>query len=978
MSDLTNRIQQIFEKNGIVESVGGNSPFLLEDSENVWYICSGKVEVFSVEIKNGNPVGQRHHFFTAFPGQMLFGGDFQQIGTGLGLLAVGTHGTRLIRMKITFLRTLLTNSEFIPSIAACIDSWVKGVSYGVSRDINPRVDFLLEPGDKTGVEPNQKARSRKGVIWIGNSTGKVLFIGMEEVSFLDKNKIFPLTPETWIQAIDSIQFDVFDTVKAMKHNNIWDTLDTFYEVVLSCEFYNTRLISVDEFNHLQQKVDTEALTRENALRSLASILKDEDIYTVETNFEHPLLEACKIVGRELGISIKSPPKKDENESILTNPLTEIAKTSGFRVRRVLLKDDWWRVDNGPLLGYYEKDQQPVALIPRSPGHYVIYDPVNQTRTSVTNHVAKTLSPVGYLFYRPFPHRCLSIKDLLRFALFRQKKDIKTVIFMGLAMGGLGLLVPIATGILIDTIIPGADRGQLFYITLALLTAAIASAIFFIVRSIAMLRIEAKMDFSTQSAVWDRLLALPIPFFRQFSAGDLAVRANGINAIRRLLSSVTVNSILGGILGVFNFLLLFYYSWKLALVATGLTFLSVFATIFTGYLKLIYQRKLIEKQGKIAGLVLQFITGISKLRISGSEGKAFGVWAKEFTEQKKMAFKSRMFQNGLEVFNSAFPLLSSITIFLCVLYFMQEAIMSGQQPMTTGQFLAFNAAYTAFISSAILLSQGVISVLNVIPLFERISPILETLPEVGINRVYPGKLNGEIEVSHLSFRYESDGPLILDDISFHVNPGEFVAIVGASGSGKSTLLRLLLGFEEPESGSIYYDGQDLANLDIQALRQQFGVVLQNGKLLPGDIFTNIVGSSLLTIEDAWEAARMAGIENDIKQMPMGMHTVISEGGGGISGGQRQRLLIARAIVAKPGIIFFDEATSALDNRTQEIVTSSLDTLQATRIVIAHRLSTIINADRIIVLKEGRIVQQGTFQELMEHPGTFQELAKRQLA
>ncbi len=978
MSDLSNRLQQLFEENGIVESVGGNSPFLLEGSENVWYICTGKVEIFSVEVKNGNPVGQRHHFFTAFPGQMLFGCDFQQPGTGLGLLAVGSHGTRLVRLNIKFLRSLLTNPEFIPSIATCIDSWVKGVSCGVSRDINPRVGFLLEPGDKTVVEPNQKARSRKGVIWIGNVSGKVLFIGMEEISFLDTTKIFPLTSETWIQTIDNIQCDVFDTVAALEHTDIWNSLKIFYEMVLSCEFYNTRLISVDEFNHLKQKVDAEALTRENALRSLASILKEENIYTVETNFEHPLLEACKIVGRELGISIKSPPKRDENEPVLSNPLTEIAKTSGFRIRRVLLKDDWWRLDNGPLLGYYEKDQQPVALIPRSAGRYELHDPVNRTKTPVTAQVAKSLSSVGYLFYRPFPHQSISIKDLLRFALFRQKKDLKTIILIGLAMGGLGLLVPIATGILIDTIIPGADRGQLFYVTLMLLTAAIASAIFFIVRSIAMLRVEAKMDFSTQSAVWDRLLALPTPFYRQFSAGDLAVRANGINAIRRLLSGVTVNYILGGILGVFNFFLLFYYSWKLALVATGLTFLSVFATVFTGYLKLIYQRKLIEKQGKIAGLVLQFITGISKLRVSGSEGKAFGVWAKEFTDQKRMAFKSRMFQNSLEVFNSAFPLISSITIFLCFLYFMKEAMMSGQQPMTTGQFLAFNAAYTAFIGSAILLSQGVISVLNIIPLFERISPILDTLPEVDINRVNPGKLSGEIEVSHLSFRYESDGPLVLDDLSFHVNPGEFIAIVGPSGSGKSTLLRLLLGFEEPESGSIYYDGQDLANLDIQALRQQFGVVLQNGKLLPGDIFTNIVGSSLLTIEDAWEAARMAGIEKDIKQMPMGMHTVISEGGGGISGGQRQRLLIARAIVAKPGIIFFDEATSALDNRTQEIVTSSLDILQATRIVIAHRLSTIINADRIIVLKDGRIVQQGTFQELMEQPGTFQELAKRQLA
>jgi ATP-binding cassette subfamily C protein len=266
----------------------------------------------------------------------------------------------------------------------------------------------------------------------------------------------------------------------------------------------------------------------------------------------------------------------------------------------------------------------------------------------------------------------------------------------------------------------------------------------------------------------------------------------------------------------------------------------------------------------------------------------------------------------------------------------------------------------------------------VPTYERAKPILETLPEVDEMKADPGELTGELEVSHVSFRYREDGPIVLKDVSVQVKPGEFVALVGPSGSGKSTLFRLLLGFEKLEAGAVYYNGRDLVGLDIREVRRQIGVVLQNGKLMAGDIFTNIIGSSLLTLEDARQAARMAGLEDDLKAMPMGLHTVISEGGGTLSGGQRQRLLIARALVHRPRILFFDEATSALDNRTQAIVSESLDNLQATRIVIAHRLSTIMNADRIYVLQDGRVVQQGTYDELIQAEGVFADLAKRQMA
>jgi ABC-type bacteriocin/lantibiotic exporter with double-glycine peptidase domain len=317
----------------------------------------------------------------------------------------------------------------------------------------------------------------------------------------------------------------------------------------------------------------------------------------------------------------------------------------------------------------------------------------------------------------------------------------------------------------------------------------------------------------------------------------------------------------------------------------------------------------------------------------------------------------------------------MAIFYLAAWLMKQPLL---KPLTTGEFLAFNAAFGQFLTAVLQLSASIVSVLSIVPLYERAKPILQTLPEVDQAKSDPGELSGNIEVSHLAFRYRPDTPLVLKDISMNIPAGEFVAFVGASGCGKSTLFRLLLGFEQPESGSVYYDGQELQQLDVQAVRRQMGVVLQNGKLLSGDIFTNLVGSSPLTVDDAWEAARMAGFDQDIRQMPMGMHTVVSEGGGGLSGGQRQRLMIARAIVAKPRILLFDEATSALDNQTQAIVSKSLEELKATRIVIAHRLSTIIHADRIFVLDKGVVVQSGTYDTLIQQEGLFAELAKRQLA
>jgi len=524
----------------------------------------------------------------------------------------------------------------------------------------------------------------------------------------------------------------------------------------------------------------------------------------------------------------------------------------------------------------------------------------------------------------------------------------------------------------DNIIPEASRTQMFQIGYVLVACAIAGTIFEITRSFATLRIEGNADANLQCAVMDRVLFLPPTFFRKFTAGDLAERTMGINAIRQTLSNVAITAILSSLFSCVYFILLFKYSSKLALVAVVLTFISISVTIFLAWLQIQHQRSLANIQGKISGMLLQLITGISKLRITGTEKRAFIKWADFFKEQSEINYKSGTISNIMVTFTTVFPVLASMAIF----FFVTSKEMTQ---FSTGSFLAFNSAYGSFQIALLQVSSVIMTIIAIIPLYERSKPILEAIPEVDQNKQHPGKLKGNLEISHINFSYSQDEPLVLKDISIDIKAGHFVAIVGSSGSGKSTLFRLLLGFEEQNSGSIYYDDQDIHNLDVREVRRQIGVVLQNSQIMPGDIFKNIIGaSSVLTLDDAWEAVKMAGLEQDIKAMPMGMHTMVQAGGGSLSGGQKQRLMIARAIVHKPKVIYFDEATSALDNQTQALVTQSIEKLKATRVVIAHRLSTIINADKIIVLEKGTIVEQGTYQELMDQSGIFANLAKRQIA
>lgn len=638
---------------------------------------------------------------------------------------------------------------------------------------------------------------------------------------------------------------------------------------------------------------------------------------------------------------------------------------GIMRREVILESGWYKDAVGAMLGK-KKDGTVVALIPNKTYGYSIIE--NGKKTCLNKKTEQLLEQEAFCFYKPFPMKKIGIPALIKYIIqcVPVSSLVAVVVMMGITTL-IGMISPKVTHIIFSDVIENGSIRLLIAAAVLSVCVSLSSMMVGAVKSLVTNRINTQMNISVQAAVMARIMSLPAGFFKDYSSGELAERSQYINSLCNTLISAFMVTGLSTVFSLAYISQVFIYAPTLVIPALCITLLTIGYSVFSTLTQMRESKAEMMISSKGNGMTYSLITGIQKIKLAGAEKRAFTRWAKHYNEEIKHSYGKPLYMTISGTIGLAISLLGTF-----VMYFF--AIESG---VSVADYYAFTAAYGMVSGALSSLAGMALNAAQIRPVLDMAKPILDAVPEVSEDKQMVEHLSGGVELNNISFRYNDSMPNVIDDLTLKIRPGQYVAIVGKTGCGKSTLVRLLLGFEKPQKGAIYYDGRDMQSLDPKSLRHNIGTVIQNGKLLQGSLFDNIsISAPELTLDEAWEAAELAGIADDIREMPMGMQTMISEGSGGISGGQKQRLMIARAIAPKPKILILDEATSALDNITQKKIADSLDTLKCTRIVIAHRLSTIRHCDRIIVLDGGKIIEDGTYEQLIEQGGFFAELVERQ--
>jgi NHLM bacteriocin system ABC transporter ATP-binding protein len=962
------------------------------EAGEAWVVSAGYVDLFAVlaadsppqgsvpqgSVPQGALRGRRYHILRAEAGGVLLGLPAMP---GVHLLAVGSRDSEVSSLPVS---SLLDPAR--PDLVAALDAWCGLLGQGSEEDTPS--GWLAAPGESRQLQPGDTLQGDPAhVLWIATRPGD-LATSLGEAA----TTLLALSPRGWIRAEREAGIRIMRLAEAVARDAdaLPAALDAFHAAALA------RLVAAigDAQARLGARVgrqhEADAGAMAAALRRLASGAAAPD--GLPASSEDACLAACRLAGAACRVTLVTlapphlprPVATAEGPAQIIERVEQIAGEGHLRCRRVLLSPGWWRQDRGVLIAAADSEQGQTAhvfvLLPGQSGYRRI-DPRSGEERRVGATDAAGLWIEALQIYPVLPDQPAGLALLFGLGLRGAGSDGAVFAAMALFTGLLALAPPLVAGLLFDSIIPHGEAGRVAEVAGALAVLAVAAACFELAKAVALVRIEGRLARFAQSALVERLLRLPVRFFAAYGSGDLANRLLGIETIRRGLTSTTVIALLSGLMSLFSLGLMLLLDARLAVLCTAVLALAVVATVALGVAALRAERAGLLERGRQDGLIVQLVIGMAKLRVAAAEQRAMRVWLAGLAREQASAARVLRLRGWLQTLAAVLPLALLGTLFAGMTLpggANEGGAMGGAAPrLPLGTFMAFTAALGNLMAAALSAAGQLTTALRAIPLYERARPLLRMAPEGRGRGGRVGALRGEIELSDVSFRYDARGPAILDRLSLRIAAGEYVAIVGPSGSGKSTLMRLLLGFETPRSGAILFDGTAAEQFDPAALRRCMGVVLQQSKLSPDNLFMNIVGNSGRSLDDAWAAARMAGLAEDIAAMPMGMHTTVLEGGQGLSGGQRQRLLIARALVTRPRILLFDEATSALDNRTQDVVSTTLAALPATRVVIAHRLSTIAHADRVLVLDRGRLVQSGTYAGLLGAPGLFATLARRQL-
>lgn len=962
MTDAVN-LASLAADTGALVPTAANLPVELNDPDSVWYVQSGAVDVFFVERRDGRDAAAPQHLLHVEPGRLLLGAA-PGVGDGeFALVAKGHQDTVLRRLDGSVVDAFDTKEW-----ARQVDLWISGVMSALSQGIEarPRPDVLIEPG--TTIEAAQGVlSSRRGVVWLPNlESGVGLYMGIvhpEDIETSDGNADVALTPEGWIDVLQPSRIAGRSSLELADEGVLAACVRQFHALVFAAIHGYRRLSLVDDANLQREEAVHRRTDADRAAYDLLNLLNE----SARTDSGTELLAALRAIGRHEGISFATAEGLPEPGEAFD--LRDVIDDSGVRCRRVRLhvEDRWWIGDSGALLGFRSDSGQPVALLPDFFGRYRELDPSGARGRRVTAARAAAFDPDAFMFYTPLRHASSGLGELGRLARMRTSGDLARFIATGF-LGGLTLLFPaVLVGLITERIIPENDHGLLYPAIAALVAVALLGAALHVLQGTALLRLEGRIISRIEAAIWDRILKAPSAFLRRNPVGEIAARGMALRALRDSIAGPVADSLVSVVFLLPAFALMIAHDPLLGGASALFGALSLAVIARLAWLQMPWHRRVLTASRRMSSLLFQLVNGVAKIRSGCAESSAFAKWAREYREQKRAEMGLGVLNEHLIAFSTAVPLLSSALLLA----------LADPGAVSISDFLLIFAALTIFQAAVVRLGASFTAVATIVPACELVSPILAEEPEGAADGEPVEELKGEVRFDRISFRYDPDGPPILDDVSLYAARGEFVAITGESGSGKSTLIRIALGIETPSSGAVYYDGRDMTRLNLKQLRRRIGVVPQDTALLPETIRDNITSIAESDNTDAvWRAAKLAAVDEDIAGMPMGLSTVVGLARPNLSGGESQRVMIAAALITNPSIVMMDEATNWLDNRSQATVMNSIENISATRLMIAHRLSTLQQADRIYVLRSGKVAQQGTWSELVEVDGPFRDMIRRQ--
>ena len=970
-------IAELAARSGASVPCAGNLPVRLDDPDHVWFVDRGVVDLFLVEFSGETEQAAPQHLLRREAGDLMPGVAPDQQNedgkdTTLSIVAKGLPGTVLKRLPASALSGVRS-----AELAGQINAWLTDITDTLSRFVSspPRPTALAEPGQALTLAPCTLS-ARRGVVWVSEpSRGVSLFMDMVDQADLTGKSgrdraMLPLTRASWLTLFDEAVLSCESTETLIHSGALPTALASFHAVAFSMERLNRRLAVVDDANLERERTVSRHAAERAARKRLFNIYdlpvdRDADVE------DRALADALRVVGRHQGIDFIVPRRLGPSAPPIG--LVDVLDASGVRARRLQLKaeDQWWRGDSGAMLAFRAEDARPVALLPGLFGRYREVDPVSKRSVRMTAARARDLGADAWMFYRPLPAGKVGGADLLRIAMRGSAGDLMRLLVAGLAGGLIKLLPAVALGFVANHIAGGGSVGALHAVAVILAGFGLIGALAHLYQSTAMMRIEGRSASRVEAAFWDRLMRLPSRHLNRHPAGDLAMSGMTFQHLRDGLQGVVADSLLSVVFLLPVFAVIFFLDATLGFVALAFSLVSMSVAVALGMRQIAPYGRMISAARRVAGRLFQIVEGITKLRVENAEGSAFAIWARDYRKQKRAEIQLDALEGHVRAFGAALPFVAGGVLLL--------AVMATERSFPIGDFLITYGVFIAFQSAIARLGESFGTVAAALPAFEQMRPLLGAIPESELGGEPVGRLGGEILFDRVSFRYDPDGPLILDDVTIRARPGEFVAIAGESGAGKSTLFRLALGIDRPSAGAVYYDGRDLRHLNLKQVRRLIGAVPQSVRLHPQDIWDNIVAHHEgAAVEEVWNATRVANIESEVKSMPMGMMTMVGTSGSVLSGGESQRVSIARSQIGSPRIMLLDEATNWLDNESQAEVMRNLALLSSTRIVIAHRLSTLQQADCIYVMQAGKVVQSGTFDELMAVDGVFQGLVRRQIA